>query len=199
MMGAGHRSGGVIAGLAFGMAAGLNPVQTLACAGIGSVFAAGRWFSPDVDQHPLWRIVDELIPDELLDRRRIPGWSPGKGGPLQHRGCSHWWGWHVMWTALIVAWWPPYWWALQAVVVAWVSHLILDFCWGMGHAESGRRGGIPIMPWWGHVGIEWDVGGAWEKFVTAFVMPVVIVVQGLFVVGLGSRVFDAAVQTIAGG
>lgn len=199
MMGAGHRAVGMSWGLTFGMVAGLPTWQVAAAGGIASTFAAGRWLSPDMDQHPLWRIADELLPDELLDRRRIRGWTPGKGGPLQHRGVSHWWGWHAMWSVALVVWWPPYWWALAAVIVGWVSHLAADFCWGMAHPASGRRGGIPMMPWWGHVGLEWDVDGAWEHAFTRWVAPAVIGVQILWIVGLLPRVVHAAATTIAGG
>lgn len=196
MLGAGHRAVGASWGLTFGMVAGLPAWQTVAAAGISSTFAAGRWLSPDVDQHPLWRIADDLIPDEWLDRYRIPHWTPGKGGPLQHRGASHWWGWQLMWAVVIAAWWPPYWWILAAVVTGWTSHIFADFLWGMGHPESGRPGGVPMAPWWGHIGLEWDVGGAWEKLFTRVVMPVVLFGQGLWLVGLGPRVVDVV---LAGG
>jgi LexA-binding, inner membrane-associated putative hydrolase len=210
MMGPGHSAVGASFGLGFGAVAGLPAWQTFASAGVASVFAAGRWLSPDVDLNPAWRVMDELVPDELLDRHRIRGWSPGKGGPLQHRGITHWWGCQLAavlaLTAVYVMWAPPWWWLPAAVITGWVSHLFGDFCWGMPDPSTGRGGGIPMGPWWGHVGLEWDVDGAWEHAFTRLVMPVVLAVQGLAVVGvLGQamaalwRVVSAARTTIAGG
>jgi hypothetical protein len=202
-MGAGHSALGASFGFGFAAAAGLAPWQAFTAAGIASVFAAGRWLSPDVDLNPAWRVADDLIPDELLDRRRIRGWSPGKGGPLQHRGITHWWGIPAAAAGLLVAAytaWSPWWWWLPAAVIAgWVSHLAGDFCWGMAHPASGRGGGIPFAPWWGHRGLEWDVDGPWEHLATRLVMPVVLAGQGLAAVGVLGRVVGAARTTIAGG
>jgi hypothetical protein len=190
-------------GLGFGAAAGLPAWQSFAVAGVASVFAAGRWLSPDVDLNPAFRVVDELVPDELLDRRRIAGWSPGKGGPLQHRGITHWWGlpaaMAVSLAVLCAAWSPWWWWLPAAAIVGWVSHLVGDFCWGMPHPASGRAGGIPFAPWWAHHGLEWDVDGAWEHLFTRVVMPVVLLVESLAVLGVLGRVMSAAHTTIAGG
>jgi hypothetical protein len=204
VMGPGHSALGASFGFGFAAAAGLEPWQAFASAGLAAVFSAGRWLSPDVDLNPAWRVADELIPDELLDRRRISGWSPGKGGPLQHRGITHWWGlpaFAAVGVVVVCSGWLPWWswWLPAAVISGWVSHLFGDFCWGMGDPSTGRRGGIPLAPWWCHVGLEWDVDGAWEHLFTRWVMPPILAVQGLAAVGVLGRVMSAAHTTIAGG
>ena len=145
--------------------------------------SGGRW-SPDIDQFKdPWKKWDRRIPDELLLF----------GGPLKHRGISHFWGipaalTYLLWLAcgrlplagavlLLVLAWP--------LLAGWWSHLISDFFVGARYAGGKRpeaddpagawdrksmldaddhpRGpGIPLFPWWGHVGLGWRVGSVAE-------------------------------------
>lgn len=150
-----HQVGGLVAGLAVAQAtawkghAGLGEAVFLA----GTAFlTAGGVMSPDVDLSRTWRALDRWLPDEWL----------GAGGPLQHRGVTHWWG-----TILVMAagWWlaatliPPlgrFWPLMAGQVAGWASHLALDAICGLQvRATDGAvivRAGVPMMPWWGHRG-----------------------------------------------
>ena len=149
----------------------------------GAVPTSGGRRSPDIDQYKEWNEVDRRIPDELLLF----------GGPMRHRGITHWWGipaalTYLLWLActhlplaeavllLVLAWVP---------LSGWWSHLISDFFVGhrydggkrpeaddpagawdrksMLDADDHPRGpGIPLFPWWGHVGLGWRVGSVAE-------------------------------------
>lgn len=212
MMGGTHRLTGAAFGLGYGMVAGLDPVPAFISGGIAFLVAGGA-LSPDVDQRWAWRIADDLLPDELLDRDRYARegkrWSPSSGGPMQHRGITHWWGVYVvlaaLWGLAVLITWvgggPLWWWWIPgAVISGWVSHLFGDFLFGQPDPVTGRGGGIPLYPWWGHVGVEWDAGGALEKWVERFWLPfVVLPVMALAVTGLLPRLIGAATSTIAGG
>jgi hypothetical protein len=82
-----HVLGGALAGLAFAQVTMANappdaaPNALLTAAVVG-VVAASTATLPDICQHRAWRTADAVLPDEAL----------GHGGPLQHRGISHWWG-----------------------------------------------------------------------------------------------------------
>lgn len=92
--------------------------------------------------------------------------------PTRHRGVTHWpeaaaaaaLALAVVETpALVGQWllgWPVLpWWAAWAGLVGWCSHLAGDFV--HGRQVWGQDGpGIPLRPWWGHVGVGWRSGGA---------------------------------------
>lgn len=147
-----HRLAGAWTGALYGWHLGLPWWACAATAGAATLTSAGL-LSPDADQFRGWRRVDKYAPDELL----------GHGGPLQHRGLSHWWalpltaayGVHgaTLPAPLAVTFW--------ALIVGWVSHLVLDFC--VGARGYGRNAGIPIAPWWWHVGLGFKAGGFVEK------------------------------------
>lgn len=143
-----HRLAGAWSGALYGWHLGL---PWWACAGTvaASTVTSAGILSPDADQFKGWRRVDKYAPDELL----------GHGGPLQHRGLTHWWGLpalaayglHGFALPPVLA---PYIWAL---VIGWVSHLILDFA--VGAKGWGRNAGIPLALWWWHVGLGFKAGG----------------------------------------
>jgi membrane-bound metal-dependent hydrolase YbcI (DUF457 family) len=115
--------------------------QAVATTGIAAAVAP----LPDVDQRHAWGAVDDVLPDELL----------GHGGPMRHRGITHWWGVALAAAAAVWVLWPQ-WWA-WAAVAGWWSHLAGDLLVG---AESRCRGaGIPMMPWWRHRGLGARNGG----------------------------------------
>jgi hypothetical protein len=119
---------------------------------------AGGVLSPDVDQFKLWRALDRWLPDEWL----------GEGGPLQHRGLSHWWVIPAAAAAYLYVVGGPWWaWMLLA---GWASHLVADFVIGQGW--GGREDGIPFWPWWGHIGLGGDAGGLLERWVLVPVLAV---------------------------
>mgnify|MGYP000231549376 CR=1 FL=1 len=165
--------GSPIARVALTLALGLATAPT----------SGGRW-SPDCDQFARWKKWDRRIPDELL------GFG---GGPLRHRGLSHWWGlpaavtWALAWACQHL----PLLLALLLLVLTgpqllgWWSHLWSDL-WIGGQYLGGKRPeaddpagawdrkstmdaddhprgpGIPVFPWWGHVGLGYRVGSIGE-------------------------------------
>jgi membrane-bound metal-dependent hydrolase YbcI (DUF457 family) len=147
-----HRLGGFVAGAALAAATHQPLWVAVASAGIATVAAAGR-LSPDVDQFKGWRLADKLTPDEML----------GKGGPLQHRGITHFWG--LPLAASVAVSGSPGLWIAWAALAGWVSHLLLDWAFGQADPWAHRGPGIPVWPWWGHVGLGLDAGGLLERFV----------------------------------
>lgn len=152
-----HNLLGAATGLGLGLAAGWPWWQTLVAAGLSSITSDGAT-SPDADQFKRWRKLDEYLPDELL----------GKGGPLQHRGLSHWWGLPVLAAALVWFLVPGgLQWIGWALVAGWASHLAGDLVFGKADRWSGRGPGIPIAPWWGHVGLGLKSDGKIERWLAA--------------------------------
>ncbi len=196
-MGPTHRALGAVFGVGYAVAMQLPLGGVVACGALGTVTAAGAT-SPDVDQRRGWRLAEKVAPDELL----------GRGGPMQHRGITHWWGAALVVTAL--------WWtalvpltgdggrgslvghAAGALLAGWWSHLAGDLVFGKADVRSGRGPGIPVMPWWGHVGLSLDCGGRLEK-ATHGVLWLVVVGQVLAHVGVLGRLLDAGRTVVAGG
>jgi hypothetical protein len=150
-----------LAGFATGAALAVSTHQpawvAVTSASLASLTAGGIT-SPDVDQYRAWRTLDRWLPDELL----------GEGGPLQHRGLSHWWGLPAAVGAALYLSGGPWWaWMLLA---GWVSHLVADFVFGRGW--GGREAGIPAWPWWGHIGLGGDAGGLLERWILVPVLTV---------------------------
>lgn len=152
MMGPSHVIFASLCGAQFGVIQGSTPAQTLLFAGAATLFSAGRQ-SPDIDNYRTWKKVDAVVPDEVL----------GRGGPLQHRGLIHWWG---LWGG---GWWQVtsmlpaglfLWQLVTALFLGPGSHLVGDFLFGKG--GYGRGPGIPLFPWWGHVGLGLKAGGKVE-------------------------------------
>lgn len=169
MMATTHRLTGAAAGLAVATATGAGLVHTAVTTAIATVTAAG-FTSPDIDQQSSWRTVDALVPDELA----------GHGGPLRHRGLAHWWGLPVLIGFLAVRTVPEQWqWLVGAALVGWCSHLIGDFVFGKANRRQGRGPGIPLAPWWWHVGLGLDTGGWLESAVRWLGLPVVLTWQVL--------------------
>jgi membrane-bound metal-dependent hydrolase YbcI (DUF457 family) len=169
-----HHLAGFVTGAALATAAHQPAWVAVASAALASVTAGGV-LSPDVDQFKVWRALDRWLPDEWL----------GEGGPLQHRGISHWFGWPlaaVLWAVYAL---PPsgYAWAVYALIAGWASHLLLDFAFGK--RAWGRGPGIPLAPWWAHVGIGLDAGGMLEVWIlrpvlvgiAAYLMYLVVIVR----------------------
>jgi len=158
MDGTTHRMFGAVCGTAWAVAHGMAPAQALAFAALATVTSSGP-SSPDVDCYRGWRRVDTALPDEVL----------GAGGPMQHRGITHWWGLPALaWVALdhvptgVIGWVPA------ALLVGWTSHLIGDLLFG-------RNRGIPLAPWWWHIGVGLDTGGPTEALARWTVLPAAVV------------------------
>lgn len=115
-----------------------------------TVIAGLASWGPDVDQLSPWRVIDKVLPDEEL----------GAGGPMRHRGITHWWAWPLL-AALVAqaADLGDVGWVIWALIVGWTSHLIGDFLFGE------RPAGIPLWPWWGHIGLGLNSGGLLEHMV----------------------------------
>jgi membrane-bound metal-dependent hydrolase YbcI (DUF457 family) len=167
-----HHLAGLAAGLA--VAAHLRPGALSAVLVLGAATAtAGGALSPDIDQR--WRLLDRLIPDEWL----------GHGGPMRHRGLSHWWGipavaavwlWLVRSTLL-----APLWWLAAGCVLGWATHLAGDFL--VGAQSEFRRAGIPLLPWWAHRGLGCRCGGLLEDTCRFIAFPALIVWQAAVLAG----------------
>jgi hypothetical protein len=122
--------------------------QVVAGVPFAVAFSAGPT-SPDLDDTRTWKKLDRWIPDEWL----------GEGGPMQHRGLLHWWGIPALVGLLIylVAMGTPITWAAWAVVVGWGSHIVADGVFGQ--CGFGTRRGVPLGPWWAHVGLGFKSNG----------------------------------------
>jgi hypothetical protein len=117
---------------------------------------------------------------------------------MRHRGLSHWWG-----IPLAVGFAIPHLaedvrWVLTAVVVGWVSHLIGDFVFGKRDRYAHRGPGIPLAPWWGHVGLGLDSGGSAEAAVRTFVLPTVLVWELVEATGFGHPIRTMVAGLLAG-
>jgi membrane-bound metal-dependent hydrolase YbcI (DUF457 family) len=111
--------------------------QTLTAIPVAMAFSSG-WVSPDGDQSWL-------------------SWAPGG-----HRGLTHWWLLPVLAAAVAHrADLGDVGWLVWAAIIGWSSHLLGDFIFGE------RPAGIPLAPWWWHIGLELNSGGRIEKLTTA--------------------------------
>ena len=174
-----HYAGGLALGAAVdlvGTSAGAwGRSDAVALAAVAAVTAGGE-LSPDVDQFGWWRLLDRLLPDEAL----------GAGGPLQHRGITHWIAWPPLmaggWAVLLSVFPGLPWWLGFGVALGWASHLLLDSVFGRAvRSPDGRvvvRAGVPTMPWWRHRGGAFRSGGL-ASSVTG-VLLVACVAGGLF-------------------
>lgn len=169
-----HRAGGAALGLIVAHAGSVTASwglrEMVVVASVSALCGGGRW-SPDIDQYRAWRRLDRWVPDEWL----------GGGGPLQHRGVSHWWGVIVAqavgWVFLLSAVpglrvvWP----VAVGQVTGWVSHLLLDYLYGRRvvtpEGLTVVRAGVPLMPWWAHRGGLWTSSGPGSAF-AGFVLSV---------------------------
>jgi hypothetical protein len=131
--------------VAIGHILGLTPVES----GVGAVVAALASWGPDVDQLAGWKTIDRPLPDELL----------GNGGPMKHRGITHFWLWPVLaGMAAYHADMGDAGWVIWALIWGWTSHLIGDWLFGISPH------GIPVLPWWCHWGLGLDSGGRFERW-----------------------------------
>jgi len=177
-MGSTHFLFGMSAGLGVAAWQGWSPWQTGLSVVLASAVAGGR-FSPDLDQSWIWRKVDKVTPDESL----------GHGGPMRHRGLTHWWGLPAVLVGVLPLLPEESRWLMMSLLAGWCSHLVGDFVFGK-RAGRGRGPGIPLAPWWGHVGVGLDAGGTAEAATRSFVLPAVLCWQFLTLVGIGDPVND---------
>ena len=156
MMGATHRVLAAGAWLAAAPAVGATGWQ--AAAGIlpAVAFAAGPT-SPDLDNTRLAKWVDSVIPGP---------------DPFGHRRLAHWWAlpalagaavWQLPDSLLRVA--------ALAAVIGWASHLAGDLVFGQG--GFGTPQGVPLGPWWWHVGVGVKVGSGAETVTRWALLPAV--------------------------
>lgn len=157
-----HQLAGFATGAALAVHAG-QPPWMAGVSGAAAVVTAGGRLSPDMDQFKGWRRVDRII--------------PGKG-PMQHRGITHWWGLPALAGMALATAHAP--WLVWMLLAGWASHLAADFVFGKADRWSHRGPGIPLFPWWGHVGVGLDAGGYLERY---FLVPALTVVGPLIVIG----------------
>ena len=161
MNGPGHYALGASAGLVYVQAVPVTWWQALICVPVAAGVAYGA-LSPDIDQSRLWHLADRVLPDEWL----------GNSGPFRHRGVSHWFGVYAVLTYALWVASPDGWWLAGAVLAGWWSHLAADLL--VGARGAGRGPGIPVLPWWGHVGLGAKCGG-WTEAGLAVVVPLAVV------------------------
>jgi hypothetical protein len=148
MMGTGHRLTAAAGWMATAAHLGLPGWQVAAGIPVAVAFSAGPT-SPDVDNTRVWKKLDKWIPDEVL----------GDGGPLGHRELLHWWGLPAIVAVVLQAVGGP--WYAWAAVLGWASHLAGDLVFGQ--AGYGTPQGIPLGPWWWHLGLGLKCGGLTER------------------------------------
>ena len=163
-----HRMCGFTAGLGAVSVLPLTPAEAVGVVALSALVSGGH-LSPDMDQRKWWRFLDKWLPDEWL----------GNGGPLQHRGITHWWG--MILAGLVVAVFTvgvPWW--VIGLTTGWGSHLLGDAVYGA--RSPGRGPGIPLGPWWGHHGAGFHSGGTGEILVAR---PVLALLSVAFLLVIG--------------
>ena len=170
MEGPTHHLLGAAAGRGLAMGLGWSPLRAGLAVVLAGAVAGGR-LSPDLDQSWGWRKADHLAPDEML----------GFGGPMRHRGITHWWGLPACALGLVLLVPPDVRWAVLALLAGWTSHLAGDFVFGKRDVRAHRNAGIPLYPWWGHIGLGLDTGGTLESVTRGVVLPLVLAWQALYV------------------
>lgn len=131
--------------------------------------------SPDMDQDHRWQRLDGATPDEAL----------GGGGPLKHRGITHWWALPVV--ASMILWWSdirltvdgaawPIEGALFLGAVGWASHIVADAVFG--------QGGVPLVGWFGNVGVELEQDGVLASLAAwmSVVFAIFVVMQSIGII-----------------
>ncbi len=175
MNGSGHVQVGFASGLAVGSVAGW-PLWRSVAAG---VVAAALSRLPDVDNRRWWQTADTLLPDEAL----------GHGGPMRHRGVTHWWAWPVLLAVVsqlgVSAAGVDVGWLVLAAAVGLGSHVVADFVFGA--KSKFRDAGVPLFPWWGHVGVGLKSDGITAQ-ITA---PVTLAAVVVWVTGLAGPIATA--------
>lgn len=162
-----HYAGGAALGLLVGQigyhVAGWDAGSILALSAVATATAGGK-LSCDIDQYRTWRTINRWVPDEWL----------GGGGPLAHRGITHW----VAWPLLIATGWAALiqrmpaaggvWWLGYGAAIGWASHILLDALYG--HAVRTTEGaivvrrGVPLVGWLVRFGGVWTSGGPGSSF-----------------------------------
>lgn len=148
MLGTGHRvvaSSGWVALTAF---TGMPAWQTAAGVIPAVAFSAGIT-SPDVDNTRLWK---KLVA------------ATNTGDVLGHRRLMHWWG-----LPAVAAGWAqsvgvPF--LIWAAIFGWASHVAADCL--VGRRGYGTPEGVPLLPWWCHVGAGLKCGGIGERLLVIF-------------------------------
>jgi len=172
-----HRLAGLAAGLAVAAQVRPEPAAAVALL-VASTATAGGVLSPDVDQYRAWHLIDHLLPDEWL----------GHGGPMRHRGITHFWG---LPAAAAAGLWLSrtampalVWWLAAGIVLGWAAHVAGDAV--VGARSEFRRAGVPVAPWWWHVGLGARCGGLVEDTLRWLILPAVIVWQAAVLAGWAS-------------
>lgn len=147
---------------ALGLAPHLTVPGTLLAGGAAAVFAGGK-LSPDMDNQPMWK-----------------RWHVIR--PLGHRRLTHWWGLPALaalgWLALGPEI-PGL--AFAAVLGAWIgwcSHLVGDAFFGARNPVYDLPKGVPLAPWWAHIGTGWHCGHWGEKAVSVLLAVAAVALLG---------------------
>lgn len=148
MNGRTHRALAAATWLATAQSLGVTGWAAVAAVGPAVAFSAGPT-SPDLDNTRFAKWMDGLIPGP---------------DPFGHRRLAHWWA-PPLAAALTCnrmgEGWPRT--LLLAACVGWLSHLLGDLVFGKRGMGTPR--GVPVAPWWWHVGVGFKVGTAFERTV----------------------------------
>ena len=135
MVGPTHRLFGALAGAVWAVVT-RQPEDVVLFTTIAATATAYGATSPDMDLTDTWHRI------------------PGHGGPLRHRGLTHWWG------IPVLAWWlvtihvpADRQWPWITLVLGWSSHLVGDAIFGE----------IPFLPWGWYFGLSLDTDGMLES------------------------------------
>jgi len=173
MMAPTHHLLGASFGLSAGIALTLSPAEIILSTGIAALTGGGI-LSPDIDQFHVWRFVRHIVPLRFL----------GKGGPLQHRGITHYWVFPILLGAYSFLLLFPLHIIALSIAIGWLSHLFGDWLFGKASPYDHRGPGIPLMPWWAHHGVGLKVDGRLEHAVCRFGLPVILAGQTFLLIRL---------------
>lgn len=136
------------------------------------VTAAASWVTAStVAGMPLWQAAAGVVPavafsagitspdiDNTRTFRRLVDWT-NTHDVLGHRRLMHWWGLPAAVAGYAQSSGAP--WVVWAAILGWASHVVADCL--VGRRGYGTPEGVPLAPWWFHVGAGLKCGGIGER------------------------------------